>query len=151
MPSDLMKTSLFSEEWCEGSNPHTAAPNRLWLDRPEANPLHRTCESPPVSCSLLLLAAASVVPCALCSSLCPAGQDCFPVVASSARTRHGAVSQGPREGSPGAFQGSVPTAAWYSWHQGPTVHSQSLCLERCSSTTLCWGCSFQPKYLIEIL
>lgn len=74
MPYDLMKTSFFSEEWCEGSNPHTAAPNRLWLDRPEANPLHRTCESLPVSCSLLLLAAASVVPCALCSSLCPAGQ-----------------------------------------------------------------------------
>lgn len=77
MPYDLMKTSLFSEEWCEGSNPHTAAPKHLWLDRPEANPLHRTCESLPVSCSLLLLPAASVVPCALCSSLCRAGQSLF--------------------------------------------------------------------------
>lgn len=79
MPYDLMKTSFFSEEWCKGSNPHTAATNHLWLDRSEATPVQRTCKSFPASCSLLLLVQP---PCAHTALCVLQGQHCFAVLAS---------------------------------------------------------------------
>lgn len=146
MPYDLMKTSLFSEEWCKGSNPHTAATNHLWLDRSKANPVHRSCKSFPVSCSLLLLAAASQ-----CLVFCTAlwvlqGHHYFAVLASSARPQHREISQGQWEGSPGAPQGSVPS------QPGPSdtsVLRPTPCpsLDSCSSTTFCWSSSFKSKFL----
>lgn len=88
MPYDLMKTSFFSEERCEGSNPDAAATNHLWLDRSAAKPLHRTCKSFPVSCSVLLLATALLC-LVLCTALCVLeGNPCFPVLASSAHAQY---------------------------------------------------------------